>query len=214
MNIALIGMSGTGKSYWSKQFEQAGFISFCCDEMIENYLRGELSDLGYSGIADVARWMGAPYQLFYKDRQARYLQCEARAVSDIISTVQQSKEKNYVIDTTGSFIYLQESLIFSLRTVSTMVYLDTPESVQKEMFELYMADPKPVIWGDCFRLEAGQSVSQALQICYPRLLTYRIERYRRYAHIVLPYEFYRGGKIDVQDFLQEILSKISCTTSV
>jgi len=34
MTISLVGMSGTGKTYWSKQLESKGFKRFCCDDLI------------------------------------------------------------------------------------------------------------------------------------------------------------------------------------
>ena len=43
VNLALIGMSGAGKSYWSKKMEEKGYRWYNCDEMIAERLGPETS---------------------------------------------------------------------------------------------------------------------------------------------------------------------------
>ena len=38
MKISIVGMSGSGKTYWSKKLESEGFKRFCCDDLIEEKL--------------------------------------------------------------------------------------------------------------------------------------------------------------------------------
>src|SRR4029077_4464676 len=38
LRLALIGMSGTGKTFWSKRLAEAGRSAFCCDDRIEQRL--------------------------------------------------------------------------------------------------------------------------------------------------------------------------------
>ena len=66
-------MSGSGKSYWSKKLQAKGFKRFCCDDLIEKKLENELKKLGYSGIQDVAKWMGQPFDTQYLRSSKEYL---------------------------------------------------------------------------------------------------------------------------------------------
>ena len=69
MKLSIIGMSGSGKSYWSKKLqEEKGFKRFCCDDIIEQKLSHELKKFGYSGLHDVGKWMGQPFDPQYVKR--------------------------------------------------------------------------------------------------------------------------------------------------
>ena len=46
--ITLIGMSGSGKSYWSKKFKKAGFTIYSIDDLISE----KISDLINGDIGD------------------------------------------------------------------------------------------------------------------------------------------------------------------
>ena len=57
MRLSLIGMSGSGKSHWSKKLTAYGFKAFHCDDLIEELLTEDL--LGADGIPlSVGEWMG------------------------------------------------------------------------------------------------------------------------------------------------------------
>jgi hypothetical protein len=55
LRLALIGMSGSGKSYWSAKLAQQGFGHFCCDAMIAAKLAPDLikpdDDGGVDGVS-------------------------------------------------------------------------------------------------------------------------------------------------------------------
>ncbi|MDA2921939.1 hypothetical protein MYX07_01595 [Patescibacteria group bacterium AH-259-L07] len=76
MILSLTGMSGSGKTYWSQKLTDHGFSRICCDDLIEEKLAPELVKLGYSGIADVAAWLGQPYEPKFKENEAQYLKFE------------------------------------------------------------------------------------------------------------------------------------------
>src|ERR1039457_799049 len=107
MKISLIGMSGSGKSYWSKQLEKKGFKRFGCDDMIEKKLHIDLNRLGLNGIHDVAKWMGYPYEKKYKTANKKYLDLEKQIMREILYFLKNEAktDENIVIDTTGSVIY-------------------------------------------------------------------------------------------------------------
>lgn len=202
--ISLIGMSGSGKSHWSSRLQGRGFERFCCDDMIEERLGNELKVLGYAGIRDVARWMGQPYDSQYDQTSKRYLDFEGEVVGEVLERVGRSKARRVVIDTTGSVIYLAEDILQELSARTRVVYLETPDSVKEQMYQLYLADPKPVIWGDSFSREGGETNRQALARCYPLLLAYRTARYARLAHITLDYDTLHSPNFTVDDFMDRV----------
>src|SRR5258706_6711991 len=115
MKISLIGMSGSGKTYWSEKLAQKGFTIFCCDALIEKKLGVELTSLGYNGIEDVAKWMGQPFSAQYKQTSKRYLQFEQEVMEEFLQFLEKTKDdENIVIDTTGSVIYLDKNIIKKL----------------------------------------------------------------------------------------------------
>ncbi len=207
MIISLIGLSGCGKSTWAERLvDERGFRRFCCDDMIEERLHEELFTSGINGIRGVAFWMGQPYEQFFPERQSTYLTREAGVIAEIVQTLalEQDPNQNIVIDTTGSFIYLDPALCQSLRKHSTLVYLQVPENDVSQMFRQYLADPKPVVWKDQFNMIAGESNVQALSRCYPRLIESRIRLYESYADIILPVPFADRATISTDLFLEKV----------
>ena len=211
MIISLIGLSGCGKSTWAERLKnERGFTRFCCDDMIEDRLHNELFSSGINGIRGVAFWMGQPYEQFFPLRQSTYLTREAGVIAEIVQTLSLSQEEheNIVIDTTGSFVYLDQALCASLKNHSKMVYLQVPESDIKQMFRQYLADPKPVVWRDQFNMQPGESNVEALSRCYPELIESRMRLYESYADIVVPVGFTEREAISSDDFLARIKNAI------
>lgn len=198
-------MSGTGKSYWSKQLEIKGFKRFCCDDLIEKKLGKELTSLGYHGIEDVAKWMGQPFDSQYEKTNTRYLELEQQTLEESLAIIEKSDENNnIVIDTTGSVIYLDEKVLQKLSQITTIVYLAIPESVKEEMYQLYLREPKPRIWGDSFNRKPGETNLEALKRCYPEWLAYRTKHYEKLAYVTLDYFELRKYAFTVDDFLSKI----------
>ncbi len=207
MIISLIGLSGCGKSTWAQRLAQErGFKRFCCDDMIEERLHNELFSAGINGIRGVAFWMGQPYEHFFPDRQSTYLTREAGVIAEIVQTLalNQSEEQDIVIDTTGSFVYLDPALCLSLKKHSTLVYLQVPEGDVSQMFRQYLADPKPVVWKDSFNMQPGESNIQALSRCYPELIESRIKLYQSYADVVVPVAFADRGALSTDEFISKL----------
>lgn len=202
MIISLIGMSGSGKTFWSKKMAAFGFARFCCDDLIEEKLSSELKKLGYSGIADVSRWMGQPYDEQYADSSRSYLECEKEIVEWIISSI--PKNRDVVIDTTGSVIYLNSRILQKLEQLTKVVYLKVPKVVEEEMFKLYLEDPKPVIWGKSFVKKSGERNIEALKRCYPELLKQRSKEYEKMTDIILDYFQLRQKEFGIGEFIKLI----------
>lgn len=207
MKISLIGMSGSGKSYWSKKLEEKGFKRICCDDLIEKRLDSELKKLGYSGISDVSKWMGQPYDKRYKKNSQKYLRFEIEVMEEICNYLKRAdNNENIVVDTTGSVIYIDNNILNSLKQYSKIVNLHTPSLIQKKMYEEYMKNPKPVIWADAFSKMKKESNIKALMRCYPNLLNLRIKKYKDIAEIIFDYYILRDNIFDESKFI-EIIKK-------
>lgn len=207
MKLSIVGMSGSGKSYWSKKLqEEKGFNRFCCDDIIEQKLSRELKKLGYSGLQDIAKWMGQPFDPQYKKRSRKYLYFEKEAMDEILKAVEYHNlyNRDIVVDTTGSIIYAGDGILHKLSKLTRVVYLNTPTSIQQEMYRLYLEDPKPVIWGKSFYKVNGESNIEALRKCYPRLLTFRSARYEKIANIILNHYRLRNSDFSISKFMEVI----------
>jgi len=72
LRLALIGMSGAGKTFWTKKLTAAGYPGVSCDDRIEQKLAPRLAAGGYVGINGVAAWMGWPDSATYNERESEY----------------------------------------------------------------------------------------------------------------------------------------------
>ncbi len=205
MALSFIGMSGVGKSYWAKQLARAGWLHHDCDEAIGERL-GELAQPNpdEDPVHAVGRWMGMPWAGGYDEREARYLALEREVTTRAIGQLDESGAVNAVIDTTGSVIYAGDELLEKLKQSTRVVYFDAPDDVRSQMVELYLREPKPVLWQGMFRPEAGESRGDALARCYADLLADRAGRYRALADVVLDYHALRRPGFGPADLLQMI----------
>lgn len=203
MKIFLIGMSNTGKSFWAKELEKIGFTRYSCDDLIEKELSEELMKLGYSGIADVSKWMGQPYDSHYTQTSQKYLALEGQVLQDIFQAIEKGAVgSRIVVDTTGSVIYTSTDILKKLTQLTRVVYLEAPSSVRQKMYELYIKEPKPVIWGNVFNKRPGETNLAALGRCYPQLLKSRAAMYQQLADVTLNSFKLRQSNFKAKDFMQ------------
>lgn len=191
LSLTLVGMSNVGKSYWSNRLAQeAGFEQINLDDLIEVELGAALQKGGYSGgIADVARWMGQPYDPQFPANQQTYLDLETRMMRQTINRLANPPlNGNVVIDTTGSVVHIDEEVSKEIMQHSTVVYLEATPDMQQKMFEMYIKEPKPVVWGDAYSQVEGELPIDALTRSYPELLRRRSVLYRQMAHVAIPRE--------------------------
>ncbi|MBI4262391.1 hypothetical protein HY624_02600 [Candidatus Uhrbacteria bacterium] len=194
--IALVGMSGMGKTYRAKQLTSLGFQHLNCDDAIEK----RLTALPSVGISGVAEWMGQPYTERHAARAKEYLNLE----DDVVRSFLLSTSGNTVIDTTGSVVYLSDATQRLLRERALVVYLEANQEVRDKLFHVYMTDPKPVVWGNNFNKKTGESDHDALVRCYPELLAFRARRYAAIADVTLPYSTARDNTSTSDQFLKAI----------
>ncbi|MEK6698354.1 MAG: hypothetical protein AABZ10_04840 [Nitrospirota bacterium] len=208
MRISLIGMSGSGKSLWSKKLSDHGFKRFCCDEMIASRLSHELRKQDGTTMG-LGEWMGFPYEKNYTSRESQYLVCERQVVTEIIEHLEKNGDgpgENVVVDTTGSVIYAGDDIVSDLRRLTTFVYFPVPSEVQAQMLKQYIAKPRPVLWRGLFRKAPGETNEQALARCYPDLLRSRETLYQRYADVSIDYNLRHQEGFGVEDFLHDIIA--------
>jgi shikimate kinase len=208
MNLSLIGMSGSGKSHWSIELAELGFLRFCCDELIADKLAPEL--IRSDGTAlDLGEWMGFPYEPRFKERESRYLAYEIEVIREILSYLSVSNsEQKVVVDTTGSVIYTGKDMLERLKSSSTVVHLATPPEVKERMLRVYLDQPRPVLWRDVFSKKHGETNEEALARCYPRLLFSRQRLYEQYADVTIDYYVRNQKGFGAKDFLEEIQTQI------
>ena len=186
MRITLIGMSGSGKSFWSSVLSRHGFRHFGCDREIGRRLVDE-GRLNAGSLDLIGRWMGFPFEAAYTRREALYLDHE-KAVMDRFLTELESRPADHasppvVIDTTGSVIYTGNAIRKRLRQQTVVVYLSTSPAYRQALHRANVENPRPVLWRQHFKKQAGEDDQAALKRCYANLIADRETRYRHYAHL-------------------------------
>mmetsp|Transcript_16811 Transcript_16811/g.24181 ORF Transcript_16811/g.24181 Transcript_16811/m.24181 type:complete len:297 (-) Transcript_16811:962-1852(-) len=158
--LCFVGMSNCGKSFRSNQLrETLGFNMISVDEEIEEVILPELEALGYKGIEGMAQWMGFPYEDRFKKNEKKYLEIE----ENITASVDPEEGQSFVLDTTGSVIYMPRPVLQSLRDNFLVVHFLASDNMVSEMIENYFKMPKPVSWGDSYNQMDGEDGDKALR---------------------------------------------------
>jgi shikimate kinase len=179
-------MSGAGKSYWTTRIAAAGHPAISCDAEIETRLKPVLETRGYSGINGVAAWMGWPHLPAYADREAAYLSEEIAVLDEVLTGLEKKPERDLVLDTTGSVIYVGNHLLHRLRKQMLVVYLAASRDEQQLLIQRYLEDPKPVLWRGAFQARPGEDPKATVARCYPVLIGARRQSYEALAHCSIP----------------------------
>ena len=208
LRVALVGMSGVGKTFWTRRLAAAGRPTICCDDLIEQRLSPHLAPSGFRGINGVARWMGWPDCATYAEREAVYLAAEIAALDQVLSGLEQNPARELVLDTTGSVIYAGNHLLLRLRRLMTVVYLAASVAEQQLLIGRYLTDPKPVLWHGAFQPKPGETPLETITRCYPPLIETRRRAYEALAHCILPLAALHDPPPSADDFLQKIREKL------
>src|SRR5260370_10192691 len=115
LRLALIGMSGAGKTFWTKKLAASRYPAVSCDDRIEQKLAPRLAAGGYSGINGVAAWMGWPDSATYAERESEHLAGEIHTLDEILTEIEKQPEKSLLLDTTRSVIFTGNNLLILLR---------------------------------------------------------------------------------------------------
>ncbi|MFW5774834.1 MAG: shikimate kinase [Chitinivibrionales bacterium] len=207
LRISLIGMSGTGKSFWSFQLAARNFVRYGCDDMIERHLARQI--FGREKAFDMGKWLGFPYDPGYHDRERLYLAREVEVLVDIFHTLGSDEtvgQQPTVIDTTGSVIHTGRSVLDELSQKTTIVHLETPPEVLKRMRAAYLRHPRPVLWAQHFTRGQDETNQQALARCYEHLLVNRERQYRQYANKTIGWDQRHRPDFSIEDFIHTVTS--------
>jgi len=207
MRLALIGMSGSGKTFWTKRLAEKGAPAAFCDDEIERRLAPRLAPGGYSGINGVAAWMGWPDSPTYAEREAEYLAEEIHTLDEVLNELEEKTERSLVLDTTGSVIYAGNHLLMRLRRQMTIVYLAATEQERQLLIERYLNDPKPVLWRSAFQAKRGETPRETVARCYPALIEARRRSYETLAHCTLSVPELRAS-LDSEQFLEKVRKQL------
>lgn len=207
LRLALIGMSGAGKTFWTKQLAAGKCPTVSCDDRIEQRLASRLAAGGYSGINGVAAWMGWPDSATYTERESEYLAEEIHTLDEILTELEKQPGESLVLDTTGSVIYTGNNLLMRLRRQMTIVHLAASAEEQQLLIERYLNDPKPVLWRGAFQPKAGEKPRETVARCYPALIAARRQSYEALAHCTLQVGVLRDAALDAAAFLKMVQDK-------
>jgi shikimate kinase len=210
LRLALIGMSGTGKTFWSKRLAETGRPVFCCDDRIEQRLRTRLGD-GFAGTSGVASWMGWPDSPSYAQREAEYLAQEIATLDEVLTDLVRNPARQLILDTTGSVIYTGNNLLLRLRRHMTIVYLAASSAEQQLLIERYLTDPKPVLWRGAFQPKKDETPRETVARCYPTLVAARRQSYEALAHCSVPVAELRDATLDAAAFLARVKTQLERT---
>lgn len=214
MKFAFIGMSGTGKSYWSNKLKDYGYRVIGCDYQIGLKLRHELNRRSDHSITDIAHWMGQPFEDQYIKHSEKYLLYENMVMEEMLHDVSNSPhDENIVVDSTGSIIYVSERILRMVKQQLILVYLKPPNSFVNKMIQLYFDDPKPIIWGNFFTQRQNETPNESIRRCYPRMLEYRSKLYASLADITINTEIFETPEFSAKKLINRIASEIQRSKS-
>ncbi len=185
LRLALIGMSGAGKTYWAKHLA-AEYPAISADDQIEARLSRALQQGDFRGINGMAAWMGWPDSPTYAERESQYLAEEIASMDEVLTALEKNPESGLILDTSGSVIHTGNNLLFRLRKLMTVIYLEASAEEQQLLIRRYLDDPKPVLWRGAFQARAGESPKETVARCYPALIAARKQSYQALAHYTLP----------------------------
>lgn len=202
-NLIIFGMSGSGKTHWSKLLAQRyGYLHIEFDDLIGKSpeLAGLIKDIPGRDIAEkLGNYFGMPWTHGFQAKEARYLGLERKFMSEAQPT-------GSIFDLTGSCIYHPNEME-AIRAAGLVIYLETSPEKQREMLEIFIKHPKPVCWNGMFERKKGEANEQALERCYPLLLAHRAKLYAQFADVVLPYAVHKNMQ-GVGGFVQEVMKQL------
>mgnify|MGYP001563216125 CR=1 FL=1 len=202
-NIVIMGMSGSGKTYWSKLLAQRyGYPHIEFDDLIGK--SPELADLiggfpGKDAAEKLGNYFGMPWTNGFDAKEATLLGLERKFMSEAQPT-------GSILDLTGSCIY-HPTEMEAIRATGLVIYLETSLEKQKEMLEIFLAHPKPVCWKGVFERKNNETNENVLSRCYPLLLAHRAKLYQRFADVTLAYAVHKNLK-SAEGFVQEVEKRL------
>ena len=147
--------------------------------------------------------MKNPWEPGHAESEREYLNLEERVTNEAIDAAEKSSEP-FVIDTTGSVIYLSKETIGRLRAVCTTVLFEHSSAQVELLYETFLKHPKPLIWGSSYAEKTGESHEAARARSFRELLAFRESQYRSLAQIVIPMERHKSADLSITGLLSII----------
>jgi len=138
----------------------------------------------------------------YREREKKYLELEVESMIEALDEIEFSDQQRIILDTTGSVIYTGEEICRRMQKLTRVVYLEASPEEESVLIGLYLSNPKPVLWGDQFVPREGESTLDSIARCYPRLIDYRKQMYKRYAERIVPMSLMWDANRDARGFLE------------
>jgi shikimate kinase len=168
LKLALVGMSNIGKSYSGMRLAtQYDFTLIEVDRLIWDAL-------GETDMDAFAAWQGQPYSDGYAERERQSIAMETSATRKSLAT----PARNPLLDTTGSVIYTDETVLDQIRKEWFTVYIEAAPEHLDRLKSQYFAQPKPLAWHGHYRKHGGLSEAESLLASYPDLLAARANDYQ------------------------------------
>ena len=82
-------------------------------------------------------------------------------------------------------VHTGSELCEALQSQTLMIYLAASQKHIDQLFEKYIAEPKPVVFGNMFQPQDGEENDVALARAYKNLLKERTGLYEKYADVTL-----------------------------
>jgi shikimate kinase len=202
MRLALIGMSGVGKSYWAERLAGAGFHWVHADALVAAKLEVAAGQR-LRTLEEMGQWLGFPYEARYAAGEALYVQHETAVLQEIVAGLSGNLAPAgpLVVDLGGSAIYGGEALFKALRRVVRVVYLEISPEVHEQMFQAYASAPRPLIWRGVALAPEEMRDPAILGRAYRELIAYRERVYAEFCDRRVAYERHREPGLTVEAFL-------------
>ena len=169
VRIALIGMSNIGKSRLARALSRLTDAAvYCVDDIIRERL-------GLKDMRAVSAWLGMPGSDGFQNREKRYLHLEEQALRAAPT------QGAAILDTTGSFAHLSDSVRKYICDQFLVVYLKPDESDVNALISRYFSVPKPIIWSESFSWDGAGEFEVSARANYRNLLVHRARIYSEMA---------------------------------
>lgn len=175
--IALIGMSGAGKTFWSTKLEESDYKRISCDDLIAEAVLGDTKN----STELLGEWITYPWVPGYKEKEKEYIDLEE---SLMLSTLDANNAITTVIDTTGSVIYCSENILRKLKDQCTIVYLSLKEEKTNELSTSYADTPRAIVWNNIYQGSDSPNKEEIMEY-HKKLLTSREQSYEQLADITI-----------------------------
>ncbi len=189
LRIALVGMSGAGKSFWTKRLSEPAAIpaSPATTSSKSAFARTSPPRDTLASTVSPPGWVGPTARPTHNANPDATLSAEIAVLDDLLSELERDSQRELVLDTTGSVIYAGNNILMRLRRQMTVVYLAAaPQERELYCVGRYLSDPKPVLWRGAFQPKSDETPRDTVARCYPKLAAARRQSYEALAHCTLP----------------------------